>query len=448
MISTSVLFLFLAGIVFLGFILNSLFSKIKIAGILPLMLIGLLIGPIFKFVSTGPTSTIIELSPIITALAISFILFDVGLNMNFSKLRQVLSSATKFSFITVIVSGLICSAAAVLISVFVFHWNIIIAFMFGFAIAGPSTIIVPVLAKISKISEELKTILLYEAIATDIVTLIIPLILSNFLCKTATNLCSITSTSVIFLVFNTIVNSLVLAALLAFFWLFILNKFREYSKEYMWMLTMTMVLATYGLSQVFGFNGAITVFIFGLVFSNIGTGLKEGSVFFKYFSLDHDITHIRNYQKEIVFFVSTFFFLYLGLLFQIPSSYNLILIMIGIAVLFSFLILGIRRIFIPLLKTYMSKDKEANKIEHSFINFDIARGLSPAIIATIPLSLGLNIPGFVDQIFFIILITNVVSTIGIFLTYKEDKLKNSDISIGQKPDNIDNNSPNTAIKTK
>ncbi len=86
MLSVNILFVFLASLVFLGFILNSLFSKIKIASIVPLMLIGLLIGPVFKFVQTTPNSIIIQLSPFITAVAVSFILFDVGLNINFFKL--------------------------------------------------------------------------------------------------------------------------------------------------------------------------------------------------------------------------------------------------------------------------------------------------------------------------------------------------------------------------
>ncbi len=442
MISINILFIFFSGLVFLGFILNSLFSKIKIAGILPLMIIGLLIGPIFKIIPVNKTSIIMELTPLITALALSFILFDVGLNLNFEKLKNVLLNATKFTFITVIITGLACSVAGILISFFVFHWSLIISFMFGFAIAGPGTIIVPILARISKITEDLKTILIYEAVGTSIVTLIIPLILSKFLCAPATVCNTTTSLSAIsMLVFNTIITSSALAIVLALFWLFILNKFKEYSKEYMWMLTMTIVLATYGISQSLGFNGVITVFIFGLVFANIGTGLDPNSQFFKYFSLPHDIAHIRSYQKEIVFFVSTFFFLYLGMLFEIPSSYSLIGIMAIIGVIVSLIILGVRYLFTPLLKNYLSIEKEPNKVEHNFINFDIARGLSPAIIATIPLSLGLNVPGFVDQIFFIILITNIISTLGIFFTYKEDKLKiKSTVSI-----NTDNNIKNNSI---
>ncbi len=420
MLSVNILFVFLASLVFLGFILNSLFSKIKIASIVPLMLIGLLIGPVFKFVQTTPNSIIIQLSPFITAVAVSFILFDVGLNINFFKLKQVLTSALKFTFIVAIITGIICSAVAMFISSFIFHWNLITVLIFGFAIAGPSTIVVPVVLKVTNFSEELKTILLFEAISVDILTLIVPLILSHFLC--ANTVCTITTNQIVTLIFNNIINSIIIAIAISLFWLFILNKFKEYSKDYMWMLTMTMVLATYGFSEIIGLNGAIVVFVFGLMLANIDNVLNSSSAMYRYFSISVNIEHIRSYQKEIVFFVSTFFFLYIGLLFHIPTSETMIIIMVTAGILFSFLFFGIRYLMSPLLAKYLSKNKDANAVEKSFVNFDIARGLSPAIIATIPISLGLTIPGFVDQIFFIILISNIFSSIGIFFTYNSKKL--------------------------
>ena len=421
MLSVNILFIFLASLVFLGFILNSLFSKIKIASIVPLMLIGLLIGPVFKLVSVTDNSTIIQLSPYITAIAVSFILFDVGLNINFSKLKYVLFNAVKFTFIVSIITGIVCSIAAFLISYFIFHWSLIIILMFGFAIAGPSTIVVPVILRVTNFSEELKTILLFEAISVDILTLIVPLVLSHFLCSTG--ICTITTNQIVSLIFNNVINSIIIAIFLSLFWLFILNKFKEYSKDYMWMLTMTMVLATYGFSQIIGLNGAIVVFVFGLVLANIDNMLDKDSTLFKHLSLDINLNHIKSYQKEIVFFVSTFFFLYIGLLFQIPSSNIMTLIMIVFGILFSLLFFAIRYPLAPLLRKHLSKNNDVRSVESLFINFDIARGLSPAIIATIPLSLGLNIPWFVDMIFFIILISNIVSSIGIFFTYNENKLK-------------------------
>ncbi len=58
MISVNLLFIFIAAVSFLGFIINALFDKFKITKIFPLILIGLLVGLVLGIVSTGPGSTI------------------------------------------------------------------------------------------------------------------------------------------------------------------------------------------------------------------------------------------------------------------------------------------------------------------------------------------------------------------------------------------------------
>ncbi len=413
MIDVNAAFVFFAALVFFGFILNALFIKVKIANILPLMLIGLLLGPVLHVVSTSPTSVIAKLTPFITATAIAFILFRVGLNMDFGSLKRVLSRATLFTFTVTAVSGIILS----IVALYIFGWNAEEAFIFGFALAGPSTLILPIVVSLTKISEDLKTTLIYEAVTSDVLTLIVPLVLFEVLTTQ-----SVTAGFVAALVFNTIFGSIFVAAVSAFLWLYILNRFKAYSKDYGWMLTIAMVVATYGITQSIGFNGAMTVFVFGLLIANIGTMKQEvdarHNIGFveKYFSAPDIINDIRGYQNQIVFFVSTFFFVYLGMLFTVAgASISLVVF----ALLLSILILPVRYMFIPMLKGMFSKDARAMKIERSFVAFDISRGLAPAVIATLPIVYGILIPHFTDSIFLVMLITNIIATVGVFATYRE-----------------------------
>ncbi|EQD29220.1 membrane protein, partial [mine drainage metagenome] len=66
-------------------------------------------------------------------------------------------------------------------------------------------------------------------------------------------------------------------------------------------------------------------------------------------------------------------------------------------------------------------------IERSFVAFDISRGLAPAVIATLPIAYGIFIPHFTDSIFLVMLITNIIATVGVFVTYRE--VKGSSLSI-------------------
>ncbi|MCL5099741.1 MAG: cation:proton antiporter [Candidatus Marsarchaeota archaeon] len=418
MLNVNVLFAFLAGVVFLGFILNALFDKLKVASVLPLMLIGLLIGPVFKVVSTGPSSTIVQLTPYITALALAFILFDVGLNMRFSHLRRVVVTATKFTFSLEIATGIVVAVGAFLAMHFSFGWSFAESLIFGFALAGPSAVIVPTLMKLIRMPEDLKTSLLYESVSSDMLELIVPIMLLQFIASTGIGLGAAIGTA-----FASIIFGAALGFIFAVVWLVVLNRFSKISKSYSWMLTIAMVLATYGVAELLGLSGAITIFVFGLAFGNLGSAKPDGTIeheptfIERYLSMPYDIEHVRKYQREIVFFTSTFFFVYIGMLFNV-SQLNLMIV--ALALLLTLIFVLLRILFAPMLSKYMHGGTVRSP-EGSIVYYNVARGLSPAIVATLPLAYGITIPSFLDAIFLVILVSNIAATVGIFAFYKPGK---------------------------
>ncbi len=416
MLNYDIVFIFVAGVAFLGFILNALFDKINITSVLPLMLIGLLIGPVFHFVNTGAGSTIADLTPYVTALAVSFILFDVGINIRISKLKTVFKKATSFTFELATATGIVVGIVTFLAFHYTLGWTIAESFIFSFALSGPSSIIVPTLVKVIRVGEDLKTTLVYESVASDTLELIIPILLLDIIASAG-----ITGIAIVGLVLSAVVGSIIFGLVSAVFWLFILNRFKAYSESYSWMLTIAMVIATYGISELIGFNGAITIFVFGILFSNIGSvkpstdPVHEPNFVEKFLAVPYSIDHIKDYQKEIVFFTSTFFFVYIGMLFTFSGVYIDSLVF---AVMITFVIMLVRFMGSGLLKKFLSNDQKEAVKQRNFISYNVARGLSPAIVATLPLTYGVVIPGFLDSIFLVILITNIASTAGIFMAYR------------------------------
>ncbi len=416
MLNYDIVFIFVAGVAFLGFILNALFDKINITSVLPLMLIGLLIGPVFHFVNTGAGSTIADLTPYVTALAVSFILFDVGINIRISKLKTVFKKATSFTFELATATGIVVRIVTFLAFHYTLGWTIAESFIFSFALSGPSSIIVPTLVKVIRVGEDLKTTLVYESVASDTLELIIPILLLDIIASAG-----ITGIAIVGLVLSAVVGSIIFGLVSAVFWLFILNRFKAYSESYSWMLTIAMVIATYGISELIGFNGAITIFVFGILFSNIGSvkpstdPVHEPNFVEKFLAVPYSIDHIKDYQKEIVFFTSTFFFVYIGMLFTFSGVY---LDSLVFAVMITFVIMLVRFMGSGLLKKFLSNDQKEAVKQRNFISYNVARGLSPAIVATLPLTYGVVIPGFLDSIFLVILITNIASTAGIFMAYR------------------------------
>ncbi|MEM3883351.1 MAG: cation:proton antiporter [Methanothrix sp.] len=416
MLNYDIVFIFVAGVAFLGFILNALFDKINITSVLPLMLIGLLIGPVFHFVNTGAGSTIADLTPYVTALAVSFILFDVGINIRISKLKTVFKKATSFTFELATATGIVVGIVTFLAFHYTLGWTIAESFIFSFALSGPSSIIVPTLVKVIRVGEDLKTTLVYESVASDTIEMIIQILLLDIIASAG-----ITGIAIVGLVLSAVVGSIIFGLVSAVFWLFILNRFKAYSESYSWMLTIAMVIATYGISELIGFNGAITIFVFGILFSNIGSvkpstdPVHEPNFVEKFLAVPYSIDHIKDYQKEIVFFTSTFFFVYIGMLFTFSGVY---LDSLVFAVMITFVIMLVRFMGSGLLKKFLSNDQKEAVKQRNFISYNVARGLSPAIVATLPLTYGVVIPGFLDSIFLVILITNIASTAGIFMAYR------------------------------
>jgi NhaP-type Na+/H+ or K+/H+ antiporter len=402
MIGVTVLFLLLSGVAFLGYILNDLFYKIKITSVLPLMLIGLLIGPVFHLVNTSKTSTVVAVVPYITALAVSFLLFDVGLRIKIKDLG--ISYALKFTFALATATGVLLGIGIYLST----GMNVYLSFAAGFGLAGPSAVVIPTLMKTAKVNPKLKALLNFESVVVDTVTLIIPLLLIELLAQKSVGLGSLGR-----LFANFLIGSTAIGIISSFFWIFILHTFRSHSEEYSWMLTITMVIATYGLAQAFGASGAVAVFIFGLILANtqeMGKAIKQYTA-----SMQKMISHISRFQKEVVFFVSTFFFVYIGLLFKISANDLWLLL---ISALLTIIIYFVRSMFIPMIKlTFEEKEEGA---EHTIARFSIARGLSPIVVATLPAAYGVRAPSkFVDLLFLSVLITNIVTTYGMYLFAKQ-----------------------------
>ncbi|MEM3781612.1 MAG: cation:proton antiporter [Candidatus Micrarchaeaceae archaeon] len=422
MISVNLAFIFLAGIVFVGFIVTALFERSKVTSVLPLMLIGLLVGPILKLVNSSPGSAIAQLSPYVTALTISFVLFEVGISIDYVALKRVLRKATEFMTLVVLASAFACAA----IVFYAFGWGIFGSLIFGFAIAGPSSVIVPTLVKSIKLKKDLKVSLLYESVATDSFQLIIPIILLSIM---ATHYFSISE--MISLIFTSVFSSIALGFFSALFWIYILGRFREYSVEYSWILTIAMVIATYGIAQESGMSGAIAIFVFGIVFANVGVESSSSKRARRLNGLvglikKRDLDHIKKYQRQITFFASTFFFVYIGMLFNVTDTHELTyMVLIGLAV--AIVLFAIRALLSGLLSDFMNKNTKAEyKFEKRIVAADVGRGLSPAIIATLPLTFGIVLPNFLDEIFIVVLLTNIISAIGIFIIYGRASHKKND----------------------
>ena len=423
MISPDLVFLLIAGLAFLGFVLDALFDRLRVTSILPLMLLGIAL----LYFHIVPPSAIAELDallPYISALTVAFILFHVGLEIRFDALRAVIGRSLAFTLAVQLTTATLLS----LLAYATFHWGLLISMIFGFALSGPSSVSVPVLVRVARMPRSLGTVLLFESVTTDLLQLLVPLLLVGLLISGNFSTVHLGETLAL-----TLAGSAALGVAAAVVWLWILDRIGNVARAYSWTLTITMVLATYGIADYVGLSAAMTIFIFGLMIGNrqlfefdplaretaeteaSGRMLLSVRRFLRLSMDGVDVAHIQQVQKEVSFFASAFFFVYIGLLFGVGNlSAPVVLVpLLGAAVM-----LAVRVVWSPLLTVYLDRAPRARRSERALVCFNIARGLSPAIIATIPLSYGLKIPGFLAAMFLGILFSTIVSTAGIFSFYE------------------------------
>ncbi len=414
MVSVELAFLTFAAIIIIGYFGIIFFKKTKISEIIILLVIGLLIGPIATQLGVGiigPSELGIFQSflPFFAGFALIMILFEGGLHLNFFKAIKALTGSMSF---TVLVFVLTMALTVGLLSLFglagLIPFNPLLSLFIGAIVGGTSSAVVIPLVNSTSAKEETKTLLSLESALTDSLCVITAVAIGEIFLLGTISIDAIAAG---------IVANFSIAAILGFvfglIWLKILAFLQ--GRPYEYLITIAALLLLYAVVQFVGGNGAIAALVFGIVLGNsedITTMLRLTKR-----SVD---TKIKSFQNEISFLVKTFFFVYLGILFQLDYLTPTILIISGGIIVLIF----VARYFGAVV---LRKVKPIFTMDQTLITTMSARGLAAAVLVSLPISMGLDtIAGtpftssVISQItaiaFLVILFSNILTTIGIFVS--------------------------------
>lgn len=396
-------FFILGAVLILGFITSKIFERTKFPDVIILMFVGMLLGPIFNVVSVkGPIST---LAPYIGTLALIIILFDGGLNLNLFKVLTALAKASGFTL-------LVFSLSVVFLGIFmklVFGWTYLEGLLLGAVVGGTSSaIVIPIISKLT-VNEESKIILSLESAMTDALCVIVAIALIEVISMGVVNLRNTAGSLA-----SAFSTAAVIAVIFAIFWIGIINKL--YIKHVEYSLTLAVVFLLYSIVELVRGNGAIAVLVFSLLLSNFNELAKRLKIKGE-FALN---TMLRAFQVEVTFFVRTFFFMFIGLMFN-TEALNFEVVMMAWII---FIILIIARILG--VKALVRSDKNIAPFETLIISM-MPRGLAAAVLASMPLAAGIAIPYFMEIVFSIIILTNLATTFGVFAIERKWGLKHRNL---------------------
>jgi cell volume regulation protein A len=360
-----------------------IFDRTKIPDVIWLLLFGMLVGPVFHLVDTG---IFLAVSPLFAAVALTFILFDAGMEIDLVQMFKQFPRGMLMTILTVLTSIIVIGY----ISQFIFNISMLEGMLIGVIVSDTSSPIVMAMLKRIRVSEETKALLALESTLTDPIIIILAIAIINMLMfgASADN------------IFQSITSSFSEGAIIGFAagiaWAFILDRIKGSGYDYI--LTIAVMLLTYVTVESLSGSGPVAALLFGLVFAN---SKKIMGLFKMKIGTDG---MVKKFHAEITFFIQSFFFVYLGLIFSINTAY----ILGGIAIIA--IILALRYLIVDLTTYKMGIPRS----EVNLIKVMASRVLSAAIVAQLPLAFGLpNANMFLNVGFVVIFGTIIFSVVAV-----------------------------------
>ena len=384
-IATAPIILLAAGVViFLGVAGEAFFKKTGIPDVAFLMILGVIIGPVFGIISA---EAVIQVVPYFAALALIIIMFDGGLNLDIKHVVKTAHFSVTLAIIGFILSVIIISVA----THYVLEWTWLESILLASIVGGSSSAIVFGLVRNIRISEETKSILSFESAVTDILATIIAFILFEAVLAGHFDLQTLQET-----IGRAVVVGLVLGFGVGIPWMYISTKLGNAQHAYM--LTLSILFVLFFLANSFGESGALTALVFGLMIGNKRHLSRILRFNVPRIKMD-DPTH-----NQLTFLVRSFFFVFVGLMATFGQiEYMIFGIVITVAVFVG---------RAGVVKAVLTK--RFSRLDKSVTNSMIPRGLAAAVLATYPITMGLpNAEAYPQMIFFIILSSVIITTIGL-----------------------------------
>jgi cell volume regulation protein A len=424
-------FLAVGGIIAVGFAAGLIFERTRVPDLLILIFLGLVLGPVSATlfgIPLVPLAVLQYVTPYFTTVALMIILFDGGLNLQFTEIAKFLGVAGLQTGLAFVASVIV--TAFVTVAVLGYPWPV--GLMLGAILGGTSSAVVIGVVRPLRASPEVKVILTLESVLTDVLCVVTVLALIQLLQggPGASMVSVFSSLGQSFLV------GIGVGLAFGFGWLILLRRLE--GKPFSYMLTVAILFVVYASGALAGGSGAMAAFTFGLVLGNHRTierrfSLKSRSV------VDE---RIRQFHGEIVFVVRTFFFVFLGVVFTfeftgtwaVSTPVPLLDRLNGTFWLF---LAGILVVFLGIVAVRFGVARITARVHHKsptqrrLLWSVMGRGLAAAVLASLPFTISAflapSTPGetyyasvlapyetqFLNAAFFIILLTVMATTLGV-----------------------------------
>ena len=392
---------FVGILVFLAHLFTGIFSRTRIPDVIPLIIIGICVGPLLGLASPALFGVI---GPVFTTITLIIILFESGIALRLNMLRSALGGAMTLAPLSFFSTMAVVAGLAIWFT----DLELIPAFILGAIVGSTSeTVVIPLVRQL-RIREETQTLLSVESSVNDVLSIVITVALVQAYTLGKFEIASVSGDLIAsFLV------ALVFGIVGAFIWSILLNRIHAIKNAIF--TTPAFVFVIFGVVEILGFSGAIAALAFGITIGNI-----EAIRFpvFKTLTAKEPVglnETERIFFSEVAFLLKTFFFVYLGISLELLSGW---LITVGLVLTIVAFILRIPAVKLSVKKTMAPKDVSVMAIM-------VPKGLAAVVLASIPLQQGVVGGEMIKNITYGVVLFSIAITS--FLVILIEKTKLSDL---------------------
>lgn len=361
-----IIIIFLGLLIFFSHAFNELFDKTKIPNVLLLMMIGIILGPVTGIITKDFFG---DLGEVFTTITLIVILFESGANLNLKDIRTSLGSASLLT----IINFLATLGLTILIVTNFLGLDVVSAAFVGAIIGGTSSAVVIPMVKQLKMGTRSSSVLILESALSDVICLVVGLALLDGMMRGV-----VTPAAIFEKMSKALLFAILLGLMSGILWSGLIRLIRSIKNSMF--ISLAFVFVLYGVVEMLGFNGGISVLTFGIILGNMEL-IGKHSFFRKVFRFNASTftTFERDFFSEIVFIVQTYFFVYVGVSIRVGSP-----LVYALSLLLVILIILVRMPGIRFLA-----GKTVTKAEKSIMSIMMPKGMVPAVLASIPLQQGL-----------------------------------------------------------
>lgn len=385
-------------LVFLAHLFTALFDRTRIPDVLPLVFLGLLIGPVFGLVTPEAFGRV---GGVFTMIALVIILFQSGLELNAATLKESMGAGVRLMVVNFTVTVIIVAPAVYLL----LGLASLDSLMLGAILGGTSSaIVIPMVGRLS-LAERSKTALVLESTFSDVLCIVVTLGLLQ-----AVKFNEVRPGLMLGQIIASFLLSTVIGGIGAIFWSVILERVRQLENNIF--TTAAFIFVLFGIAEILGYSGAITALAFGVILGNAkNIRLPLTGRFANLKTM-----HLNDIEKavfaEAVFLIKTFFFVYIGLSIRLN---DFVLVLAGLV--FTVIIFALR---IPVVR--LSLGKAISRFDVSIAAVMAPKGLAAAVLASLPLQEGLESGVIIQDVVYAVILFSIIAAASLSFAVEKDHL--------------------------